>query len=110
MVGGKESIQVTAGDGYSFGFARASGGKDDVGIFLFCRMEDVFCGMERGGVLCLLYFGGTYQFQIPGVEVQDMDILGMQHEANACRVDNSVVPLYKERKIDLTDGKIRLKK
>ena len=50
--------------------------------------------MERGGVLCLLYFGGTYQFQIPGVEVQDMDILGMQHEANACRVGNSVVPMF----------------
>ena len=37
---------------------------------------------------------GTYQFQIPGVEVQDMDILGMQHEANACRVGNSVVPMF----------------
>ena len=84
MVGGIESIQVAAGDGHSFGFACASGGKDDVGIFLFCRMEDVFCGVERGGVLCLLYFGGAYQFQIPGVEVQDMDILGMQHEADAC--------------------------
>ena len=28
------------------------------------------------------------------IEVQDMDILGMQHEANACRVGNSVVPMF----------------